>query len=132
MSDTAVQSGGLKVALKRLAANIAALLETRLELASVELAEERERLKSMIVLLITSVVALAFAGLAATAGVIAYFWDTHRMGAIIGVTVFYAAVAGFALWRMAELRRDAPPPFEATLAELQKDRRWLAGDEVEP
>ncbi len=129
MSDSAGATGGLRAAAARFAATAFALVYTRLELASIELTEERERLKRLLVLLIAGVVAVAFALLAATLGVIAYFWETHRIGAIVAVTLFYALIGAIALWRLAELRRDAPEPFAATLAELAKDRQWLASGE---
>jgi len=47
---------GLKAAAARLAAGVLELFRTRLELASVELAEERERLKALAVLAIAGAV----------------------------------------------------------------------------
>jgi uncharacterized membrane protein YqjE len=109
-----------------MASNALSLVHTRLALAGIELAEERDRLKNTVVLVIVGVVFAAFALMTATLFVISLFWDTHREGAIIGVTLFYALVAGVALWRASTIRRDAPAPFAATLAELEKDRERFA------
>ncbi|MEO8849230.1 MAG: phage holin family protein [Casimicrobiaceae bacterium] len=114
---------GLRDSLSRLAANALSLAHTRLALAGVELAEERDRLKSQLTLLVVGGVAAGFAVLWASALVVALFWDTHREGAIVGVTLFYAVVSAWALWRATAIRRDAPAPFSATLAELEKDRQ---------
>jgi uncharacterized membrane protein YqjE len=37
--------------------------------------------------------------------------------------VFYGVIAALSLWRATRIRRDAPAPFSATLAELEKDRQ---------
>ena len=129
MNDSAA-TPGLRDSLSRLTANALSLVHTRLALAGVELAEERDRLKSTLGLLVVGVVASAFALMSASAFVIAYFWDTHREGAIIGLTVFYAVIAAWALWRATSIRRDAPPPFAATLAELEKDRQRFVRQHV--
>jgi len=118
----------LRDALARIAATALSLVHTRLALASVELAEERDRLKQVLALLVVAALCAAFALLGATLFVVAYYWDTHRFRAIAGVTIFYAAVAAAAWWRAAALRRAAPAPFAATLAELDKDRRSIIGE----
>jgi uncharacterized membrane protein YqjE len=121
---------GLRDSLARLTANALSLVHTRLALAGVELAEERDRLKSQLTLLVVGVVAAGFTLLSASIFVIVYFWDTHREGAIIGLTLFYAVIAAWALLRATTIRRDAPAPFSATLAELEKDRQRFVRQHV--
>ncbi|HEY2818070.1 MAG TPA: phage holin family protein [Casimicrobiaceae bacterium] len=104
-----------------------ALAHTRVELAAVELAEERERLKRSAMLIAGAVFMFSFAVLGIAAWIVVYFWDTHRLEAIAAVTLVFALVGGFLLWRNAALGRESPTPFSATLAELAKDRTWLAG-----
>jgi uncharacterized membrane protein YqjE len=115
-------AGGLRDAFARIAADTLALVHTRLELASIELTEETERVKTAIVLVAVAALFAAFALMTATLLVIVLFWDTHREGAILGVTLFYAVLAVLALWRASVLRREAPRLLSATLAELDKDR----------
>ena len=121
---------GLRDSLARLAANAVSLVHPRLALAGVELAEERDRLKAQLTLLVVGAVAAGFALLFGSGFVVVYFWDTHRQGAIIGLTLFYVVVAGWALWRAGSIRRDAPAPFAATLAELEKDRQRFVRQHV--
>ena len=64
--------------------------------------------------------------LAATTLVVVLLWDTHRIAALCGVTVVYALLGLAALWRLAEHRKTDAPAFAATLAELERDRVWLA------
>lgn len=127
MSESPPVSSGLRDALSRVAASALALVQTRVALASVEFAEERERIKRSLVLVVVAAVSASFAMLGATLLVVAYFWDSHRYTAIALVTLFYLLAALFAAWRMAEQRRNAPTPFAATLAELEQDRRSFRG-----
>lgn len=103
-----------------------ALLHTRLELASVELDEVRDRLILRIVLVLVAFVAFAFALLAVSALVVVVFWDTHRIGALVGVVIVYAIIGFAALKRLSVQHQTDAPPFAATLAELERDRVWFA------
>jgi uncharacterized membrane protein YqjE len=118
---------GLRHALTRLGESLVAALRTRAELASVELAAERERLVLRVALLAGGVVVLAFAALFAGAFVIVLFWDTHRLAAIAGVAIVHAVAGALLVTRARAIGRQAPTPFAATLAELEKDRARLAG-----
>jgi len=103
------------------------LAHTRVELAAIELAEERERLKRSAALIAGAVFMFSFALLGVAAWIVVFFWDTHRLEAIAAVTLTFALVGAFLLWRNTTLSRESPTPFSATLAELAKDRTWLAG-----
>jgi uncharacterized membrane protein YqjE len=103
------------------------LAHTRVELAAIELAEERERLKRSAMMIAGAVFMFSFAVLGVAAFVVVYFWDTHRLEAIAIVTIVFALAGALLLWRNAAIARESPTPFAATLAELDKDRAWLAG-----
>jgi uncharacterized membrane protein YqjE len=123
--DSPPPRDGLRGALNRIATHAMTLAHTRIALAGVELAEERDRVKTTLMLAIVGVVFGAFALMAATLLIVAAFWDSHRLSAIAAVALIYAAIAAGALWRAAAIRRAAPAPFAATLAELDKDREQL-------
>jgi len=120
-------TGGLRGALARLGASALALVRTRLELAALEFSEEHERKKSWALLVGVAAVAFGFAMLAASAFVVVLFWDTHRLPALAGLVIVYLLTGLVALWRLDVRQRTDPPPFAATLAELERDRQWLAG-----
>lgn len=125
-------AAGLKSAVTRVAASALSLLHTRIELAFVELAEERERLQVRLALLLGGLFLLQLGAMALGALVVVHFWDSHRLAGILGVALVYF-IAGIALLRAARARgRDAQIPFAATLAELEKDREWLARHGVSP
>lgn len=119
--------GSLKAALARLGAAALALVRTRVELATLEFSEHRDRARTMLVLLGVAGFAFAFAAMSATALVVVYFWETYRIAALVGVTLFYLLVGVIAIWRLSVHRRTDPPAFATTLAELELDRIWLAG-----
>jgi uncharacterized membrane protein YqjE len=110
----------------RVADSAFALLRTRAELAAVEFAEERERLKRSAMMLAGAVFMLSFTLLGVAAWIVVYYWDTHRLEAIAAVTLGFAAIGAGLLWGNIVRHREAPAPFSATLAEFEKDREWLA------
>jgi uncharacterized membrane protein YqjE len=114
--------------LRSLAGSFVALVRTRVELAVLELREDGERRKDMVVLAAAAGAFLAMAAMVFALFVIVVFWDTHRVAAAGAMTVLYLAVGLFALLRLRRLRAEAPPPFEATLAELARDVEALRGE----
>ena len=58
--------------------------------------------------------------------VVVLFWDTHRIAALVVMTLVYLLVGVFALWRLSEHKKSDPPAFAATLAELERDRAFIA------
>jgi uncharacterized membrane protein YqjE len=64
--------------------------------------------------------------------VIVWFWDTHRIGAIVAVLLVYLG-AGIVLALQAKIRSASMPrPFQATLDELRRDADTLrAGRQVQ-
>ncbi len=119
-------SGGLSGALARLGESSLEFVRTRIQLAALELSEEHERGKDQLLLIGVAAFAFAFALFAASAFVVAYFWDSYRLAALAGVTILYVLIGAGALWRLDVQRRNAPRPFAATLAELERDRQWLS------
>ena len=129
MSDAPERDAGgstLRGALARLADALLGLARTRLELATVEYTEERRRVATQLVLLLAGMGCVLFALLFAAAAVVVLFWDTYRIAAVVGVTVFFAITGAVLLWRRAEIAHTSPTPFMATVAELEKDRAALA------
>ena len=118
-------AGGLKGALVRVGESVVALLRTRAELAGVELVEERERLLLRVALLIAGAIVLSFAALFVGVFVIAVFWESHPLAAIAVVTLLYAVAGALMIAKSRAIGRDAPAPFSATLAEIEKDRARL-------
>ena len=86
-----------------------------------ELREEFERRKGMLVLAVLAVTFLHMAMLLLTLLVAVVFWDTHRVGAVGIMAALYLAFGATALIRLRIAVAASPAPFAATLGELDRD-----------
>ncbi|SDV50144.1 phage holin family protein [Chitinasiproducens palmae] len=108
--------------ISRLAQSFSALVQTRLEIFSIELAEEKDRLLRSI---LAGLTALLFAGatlIAFTALIVVLCWDSYRWQSIAVLTVLYALIT---VWLGLSVRngiRQAPRAFDATIREFENDR----------
>jgi uncharacterized membrane protein YqjE len=119
------QPAGVFASLRRLCDLTLATAQTRLELVSVEFQEERERLIRVFILA-AAVVFLGNMAVIMVTLTIAYLAGPSARGPLlITITVLYlvAAVSGYFVLR--KQLRCAPRPFNDTLAEFEKDRKWL-------
>lgn len=117
--------GGLAASLRGLAATGVSLVQTRLELLSVEFQEETQRLTALIVY---SAAAFFFlgVGLAFLAVLITVLlWDTHRVLALSLASGLFLGIG--AVWAIlaAGIARSGSRLFAASLAELAQDREAL-------
>ena len=118
-------SGGLSGALAQLAATVVGLLRTHLELVTVEFEEERARTMDLLVMIVVATVFFSFALIVFSALIVVLFWETYPVAAIVCVMLVYVAIGAGAL--LVLRRRTRGRPFEATLAELEKDAAWFRG-----
>ena len=116
----------LRGALAKLADAMLGLLRTRLELVAVEYTEERDRITRQVALLLVGLACLVFALFFGAFAIIAYYWDTYRITAILGVAGVFVVIGAGLLWRRAEVSSTSPVPFAASVAELEKDRAAIA------
>src|SRR6201989_210117 len=78
---------------RRLFGSFFSILQTRLELVGIELAEEKDRLLGVLFLGLAAMMLTTMALIALTALVAIAFWDTYRWQALAGITLVYA-IAG--------------------------------------
>lgn len=116
---------GTFAALKRAASTLLAMAQTRFELAGIELVEEKNRLLANVLSGFAGVLFLCFGVLLLSLAVVAHFWETYRVVALLSVGLAYVALGGFFMMSLKKQLRDAPPPFQATMAELNKDRETI-------
>lgn len=116
---------GLGESVRRLAHTGVGIVRTRLELLANELEEERARFTRMLVL--GAVVAVCFAMVAIVGSllIVVAFWDTHRIAALVGLTVLYAVAGFFALSSLRGVTAQRTRLFSQSLAELDKDHGRL-------
>jgi uncharacterized membrane protein YqjE len=118
--------GGLFGSVKNLAASLVTHLHTRLQLFATEFAEEKLRQTS---LLFGTIVALLFTFMTlvlALLFVIAVYWDTpYRLHAVAFLAVLFLAGAVISGGMVRAKLKSKSRLFEASLAELYKDRQQL-------
>jgi len=130
MADELSETGadrepGIFDSLKAVMTDFAALLLTRLELASTEFEEEMERLKRMLLLAAISLFCFSVGVILLTIFVIVLFWDTHRLLAVGGLATLYL-LAGLIVALVMRSKAAALPKFlSATISEFVKDRERL-------
>lgn len=123
--ESQAASGGLFESLKTLSVSLVSIVQTRLELLSTDVAEEREQLTTFLVLVLVALGCLGVGVILLTVLIVVAFWETHRFLALAGLTGFFL-IAGVGLgWFAIHRVRTKPRLFEASLAELSKDRQHL-------
>lgn len=107
--------------LVRLGGTLLATAQTRVELLTTEISEDVERGVRILlwgaVALLAGIMGLLLAGVS----LIVYFWDTHRMGAAMAVTLVFLAVAAIAAWVARDKLHEKPRLLDATRTELRRD-----------
>src|ERR1035438_2183326 len=98
--------------------------ETRLELLTVEVQEERVRLLRAILLALGVAAFGLLAGVALTGTIVVLFWDFSHVAVLLALAGLYGAAAVFLYRRLTVLLRDWKN-LPATLDQLRKDRACL-------
>jgi uncharacterized membrane protein YqjE len=111
----------------QLAGTLLAIVETRFDLLTTEISEDTQR--GVRILLWASVALMAgFAGLLfAGVTVLIVFWDEHRVGAALLVTLAFFAIMAVAILVSRGRLRERPRLLDATRTELRRDVDLLRG-----
>ncbi len=126
LSETrAEREPGFFESLKAVLTDFAALLQTRLELASTEFEEEMERLKQLLLLAAVALFCFSVGVILLTIFIVIFFWDTHRLLALGGLTALYLIVALIVALVMRSKAAKLPKFLSTTIAEFAKDRERL-------
>ncbi len=117
---------GLVDSLTATAATLVAIVHTRLDLLSTDLEEEREHFVSLTLLSMGAFFCFGVGvGLAASVIVVAV-WDSYRLLALSSLAALFLAAGVVAILSARKKAQEKPRLFAASLAELGKDRQWLA------
>jgi uncharacterized membrane protein YqjE len=120
---------GYFASLRRLAAGAAELAEVRLELFATELQQEKLRVLESLLWLAVSVLAIGVGLVLLAVFVVTLVEERYRLAAL-GVVVLVCFGVAWAAWRVSRARMQGDgPPFEASIAELRRDRAALTGRE---
>jgi uncharacterized membrane protein YqjE len=120
-----VSGRGLLGSLKRLAHTLLEIAETRLDLLSNEVQLEAVRLARIAIFGAAALLFLCFTVMLATLLVIAALWNVIGMAGIALFVVLYGAIGVVLLMRTMRLATARSFMFQASVAELAKDRERL-------
>lgn len=123
--ESGAAGGGLFTSLKALSANLLGIVQTRLELLATDIAEERERIITLLVLAVAALFSIGVGVVLLAILVVVALWDSHRLIALSGMVVFFLATGAGIGWIVLGRLRSHPRPLDASIAELTKDRQDL-------
>ncbi len=123
--ESRAATGGLFESLKTLAGSLVGIVQTRLELLSTDIAEERAHLTTLLVLGLVALFCLGVGVVLLAILIAVVFWESHRIAALGGLTGFFLIAGAGLAWLAAHKARTRPRLFAASLAELSKDRQQL-------
>lgn len=126
MPTASVSLKQLAATVRQLARTLLTMGENRLELLTVEVQEERERLLHAVLLALGVAAFGLLAGVAFTGALVVLLWAVSPAGVLLGLTLLYGAAAFYLFRRLTGLMRDWQT-LSATLDQLRKDRVCLEG-----
>lgn len=113
-------------ALKNLVSTGASIAQTRLELISTDLQIARTRFLSLLVMLLFTLFFLFFGLVMLALLIVIYSWESDRMLALTLLTSGFLALGLVLALVVLRSLKTMPKLFEATIAELAKDRQELS------
>ena len=112
--------------LKNLVSTGASIAQTRLELVSLDVQIARAKFLSLLVMVICALFFLFFGLVMLALLIVIYSWETDRLLALSLLTAGFLAVGCILALVVVRSLKTMPRLFEATIAELAKDRQELA------
>lgn len=105
----------------RLFGSFLSIAQTRVDLLTTELQEEVQRAAKTLLAAFAALLAAILGLLLLGFAVVVYFWDTHRLGAVLGVAAVFLGGAAIAAWIARSQIRERPRLLDATRSELEQD-----------
>lgn len=117
---------GLLASLKTLTLTLVEVVQTRLELLSSDVAEERAHLTGILISALVALFCIGVGVVLLAVLIVVIFWDTHRLLSL-GLLTAAFLTGGAVLWGVAMHKlRTKPRLFDASISELAKDRDQLS------
>jgi len=108
-------------AVGRIGGTLIAMLQTRVQLAAVELEEESRRLLGYFMLALLALILFGIAMMLVALAVIMAFWDSYRLEAAIGLAALFGAAGTVVAVKLKSRVASRPRFLSATADELNKD-----------
>jgi uncharacterized membrane protein YqjE len=124
MEERTAANGQERGASRQFVRRLLTVGENRLELLTVEMQEERERLLQALLVALGVAVFCLLAGMVFTALVVLLFWPYSPVGVLLGLTLLYGGTGVQLARRLTGTLRDWQM-LSGTLDQLRKDRACL-------
>lgn len=128
MSTASPGSTGFLASFRALGDGLLGMVEGRLELFALELQEEKFRLIQTFIWIsaavFTGMMAITFASLT----LVYLFWESARLGVLVGLTVLYAGALAAIIVALRRFLARQPAPFVATRQEIGEDRACIRNE----
>ncbi len=105
----------------RIGGTMLAMVETRLELAALEVEEESQRLLGYFALALLSLILFGIAMVLVSLAIILVFWETYRLPAALVLAALFAGAGTIVGMKLKTAFKTRPRMLAATVAELNKD-----------
>ena len=125
MSSVETEASEFATAARRVSASILEGVHLRLDLFAVELSEERRRASHLVLTTLALALALFMVFVCLNAALLVVYWETHRIPIVLGMCVFYGALAAVLALVLFRHYRRGDNAFAATRKTLAEDRRVL-------
>ena len=125
MDDPHESSTGLLDSVRRLVDTGLGLAQTRLELLSVELQQEKHRFVELLVWAFLAVALGLVALIMVSFTIVVLFWESARVLVLVVLGILYVAATIWAVCRLRRLLRSGRRPLHDTIEEFKKDRSCL-------
>jgi uncharacterized membrane protein YqjE len=112
--------------IKSLISTGTSIAQTRLELISVDVQIARTQLISLLVMIVSALFFLFFGLVMLALLIVIYSWESDRMMALGLLTSAFLMIGGILALLIMQSLRTMPKLFEASIAELAKDRETLS------
>lgn len=123
------RSSSLFGSLRNLATTVVAIAQTRLEILSTEIEEEKLRFLQLLMLGAISLFCFGMGVILLTFFIVFFFWETHPLLALGSFTAIFL-IAGIIIALVVRNKmRVTPKIFSTSVTELLKDREHLTTDE---
>ncbi|HEX8612983.1 MAG TPA: phage holin family protein [Telluria sp.] len=109
----------------RIGATLIAMVQTRLELAAIEVQEELQRFLGYVVLALASLILFGVALLLVVLLVVVVFWDSYRLEAIGAMAALFGIAGAAIALQVKRSIATRPRLLGATVAELNKDVNFI-------
>jgi len=112
--------------IKGIASTGASIAQTRLELLSLDVQIARSKFISLLVMIVSALFFLFFGLVMLALLIVIYSWETDRIMALGLLTGAFLSVGIMLVFLITQSLRNMPRLFEASIAELVKDREALS------